>query len=186
CSPDPGVEPEYLGGLAGTEFNMDALSTNAGIFPEQGWDAVLDDPHNPFREGVVGAPSSYEGEIVVDGMDGKWQVSMMDTTNDAAVHFYAWATVLAAGPSGENQFYTAEALKGLYEQTGNNVFSNMAVRAYQSVLLNFHDAVTDTTGDGDFIYIATWAIGPLTNLGGDALGYKVINDGTKVEPPPEP
>ncbi len=93
---------------------------NEGIYPDI---SVLNDPFNPYKNADYGSLDVQ-----------KW--GMVGSKNPEK-DFYIWATLLALGPNGENQFYTAMALR-------NAKLNDMAMRAYQAVLDYFPDAVSYT------------------------------------------
>ncbi len=140
--------------------NLDGLtlqlhSENVGVYPDQ---TVLEDPNNPFRLNSPGAET-------------KWQIQ---SGGDHVAAFYAWATLLARGPYGEAQFYTATNLVTIY-QNGEASQEDLprvrlqAIRAFQAMLDNFPDAVTyDATGTIAY-ELVTPAYKGITDLGGTVL-----------------
>lgn len=126
-----------------------------GVHPST---AVLDDPANPFAEGVDAAL--------------KWEV----LSTDCAPGFYAFATALAYQPTGEHQFYAASCLHTLYDTARlapeDTYWAwSAAVRGYQVVLDEFPDAVTyDATGTVAYpLYAQAWA-------GIEALGATPVGE----------
>jgi hypothetical protein len=107
------------------------VAWDEGVYPDI---SVLDDPNNPFAEGI--------------DVEVKWEILATDCTPG----FYAFATALAYQPTGEHQFYTAQCLQTVYE-SGRLAPDDTwwgwsaAVRGYQVVLDEFPGAVTyDATG----------------------------------------
>ena len=97
---------------------------NIGIYPET---CVLDDPDNPYR-------------LVSITEDNKFTLST--DAPSAKSRFYLWATVLATSPSGENQFFVADALHALYTDGRSENSRTQAMKAYRSVLDNFKSSLT--------------------------------------------
>ena len=98
-----GGEPQPALNLSSVVFRV--YATDEGVNPSQ---SVLSDPNNPFANVAVDdlANPSPGNAIAL-----KWQLAQ---GAPAPAKFYAWATVLAGAPSGENQFYTADALNSVY------------------------------------------------------------------------
>jgi hypothetical protein len=121
------------------------IAWDEGVYPDT---SALDDPNNPFAEGIDAAV--------------KWEIA----ATDCVPGFYAFATALAYEPSGENQFYTARCLQEVYDAArlapDDTYWGwSAAVRGYQVVLDEFPDAVSyDATGT-----VAT----PLAPLAYDAI-----------------
>ena len=74
-------------------LEVSPVDWDEGVHPST---AVLDDPANPFVDGVDAAL--------------KWEL----LAADCAPGFYAFATALAYEPTGEHQFYSAHCLHTLY------------------------------------------------------------------------
>ena len=110
--------------------SIDLYCADAGIYPET---CVLDDPDNPFLLSDINEES-------------KWDLnnSMPATLDYAKARFYLWATALARVPTGENQYYAANALHELYTYSSGSSANaqDQAIRAYRSVLDNFYDSIT--------------------------------------------
>ena len=108
-----------------------------GIHPSQ---TVLQDEGNPFRAGL--------------GPETKWLIESHDDTipeyAGSIPRFYAWATMTAYEPTGENQLYTGMALSDMwtFENKGADLVfvRQMAIDAFQSVLDNFPDSVLRADG----------------------------------------
>ncbi|MFP2910454.1 hypothetical protein ACLESD_36540 [Pyxidicoccus sp. 3LFB2] len=135
-------------------------SENVGVHPDQ---SVLEDPNNPF---ALNSP----------GEETKWQIQ---SGGDHVAAFYAWATLLARGPYGEAQFYVANDLVAVYQngeasQEQLPLVRTQAIRAFQSVLDNFPDAVTyDATGTVAY-ELLTPAYKGIVDLGGTVQGGWVL------------
>jgi len=97
---------------------------------------VLFDPENPYANVDVNDVS-------------KW--TLHTATPSAKARFYLWATALARSPTGENQYFTAQALHELYTINTDAAVKDQAILAYRSVLDNFFGSVT---------YIAATWVGP--------------------------
>lgn len=124
------------------------VAWDEGVYPDA---SVLDDPSNPFTDGI-GAT--------------KWDV----LATDCAPGFYAFATAQTEEATGENQYYTAWCLQNLYDAARiapeDTYWAwSAAVRGYQVVLDSFPDAVTyDATGT------TAYPLAPLAFAGIEALG----------------
>jgi hypothetical protein len=122
------------------DTELDLYCENAGIHPEN---CILDDPDNPFR--TVSITENVYGED-----DEGNQVQILETNKfdladgcpSTKSLFYLWATALAKGPSGENQYYTAQSLHQLYTEGGSENAKEQAKKAYRAVLDNFFDSAT--------------------------------------------
>lgn len=149
CDIEPS-EPRFGIQLTDLEFNL--YSEDMGIYPS---DDVLADPANPFRETGVGDDAKFE---------------ILEAGGNVAT-FYAWATLLAVAPNGENQYYTAVALEGMTE-TGEvpdseiSIVRDMARRAYTAVLVYFPNSVTFAANEIQFFRLATPAYQGIVRLGG--------------------
>ena len=114
---------------------------NVGVHPET---CVLDDPENPFATTTIIEfdPGNPDATNKFDLFN-----SIPAGPGGAKARFYFWATALARRPSGENQFYTAQALHELFDANSNNLEQDelvraQALKAYRSVLDNFFGSVT--------------------------------------------
>lgn len=150
----------YVYGQSLDGLTLQLHSEDEGIYPDQ---SVLEDPNNPFR---LNSP----------GEETKWQIQ---AGGDHVAAFYAWATILARGPYGEAQFYVGTDLLAVYQ---NGAASQeelpkvraQAIRAYQSVLDNFPDAVTyDATGTIAY-ELATPSYKGIVEMGGTVQGGWVL------------
>ncbi|OIQ00043.1 MAG: hypothetical protein AUK35_05250 [Zetaproteobacteria bacterium CG2_30_46_52] len=97
---------------------------------------VLFDPENPYANADVNDVS-------------KW--TLHTAAPSAKARFYLWATALARSPTGENQYFTAQALHELFTINADVAIKDHALLAYRSVLDNFFGSVT---------YIAATWVGP--------------------------
>jgi hypothetical protein len=150
----------YVYGESLDGLTLQLHGEDEGIHPDT---SVLEDPNNPF---VLNSP----------GEETKWRIQ---ASGDRVAAFYAWATLLARRPSGEAQFYVATNLVGIYQngeasQAELPRVREQALRAYQSVLDNFPDAVTyDATGTVAY-ELATPSYKALVELGGTVRGGWVL------------
>ena len=155
CEED--VERRYRFGTNITGIQFEFFDENEGIHPS---DIVLTNPNNPFRNHPIGADTKFE--ILANGGN--------------AGAFYAWATLLAAIPTGEHQFFTAVKLHDIATsgelETEEEVcrVTLMAGRGYQVVLDEFPDSVSFLE-DGTPFYLA-----PLAYRGIESLGLQVQGD----------
>ncbi len=155
-----GGDSHYLGGenVSGLKFQF--YRDDEGIHPST---VTLSNPHNPFRFDVVGD-------------DTKWEIL---TAGGNAGAFYAWATLLARGPNGENQYYTATKLRDIYnahevDAAHSDTVRQMAIDGFQAVLDYFPDSVTyDASGTQTF-RLATPALLGILDLNGDVKGDWVL------------
>ncbi|RKH13297.1 hypothetical protein D7Y13_10980 [Corallococcus praedator] len=131
-----------------------------GVYPNT---SVLDDPYNPFRLSGVGTETKWDIQSGASPVAG----------------FYSWATILAQGPYGEAQYYVGVQLaaiyqRGLADQASLPQTREMAVKAFQSVLDNFPDAVT-YDASGTIAYdLVTPAYKGVVELGGTVTGGWVM------------
>jgi len=100
---------------------------------------VLNDKENPYRTVVVREfnENDPDAETKFDLAAG-----IPEGRTGAKARFYLWATALARFPSGENQYYTAQALHELWNYNEDPVIQEQALKAYRSVLDNFFGSVT--------------------------------------------
>jgi len=115
---------------------------NVGVYPEN---CVLGDPENPFITTTI---VEFD-ENAPPGTDDKFDLlaTLPEGPAGAKARFYLWATALARRPSGENQWYTAQALHELFDANSNvlstdELVREQALKAYRSVLDNFWGSVT--------------------------------------------
>ena len=156
CGDDP-AEFRFGDQLANLEFRL--FSENVGVHP---FDDVLADPNNPFaRSGV--------------SLDTKFEILAGASTPGA---WYAWATVLAAQPTGEHQFFTAQLMEALAAtRSGEERFQleQIAIRGYQAVLDFFPGDISflDATLINSF-RVVTPAYFGIIRLGGRPEGDWVV------------
>ena len=119
-----------------TDLVLDLACADAGVGFEP---CVLEDPANPFalvptfefNRNNPNGPSKFDlNNRIPAGPTG------------AKARFYLWATALARSPSGENQWYTAQALHELWDAAGDPLIQDQALKAYRSVLDNFYGSST--------------------------------------------
>ena len=115
---------------------QDLPCENAGIYTEG---CVLNDKNNPYRNVAV-------REFDVNNPDAQTKFDLAEGIpagrTGAKARFYLWATALALSPSGENQYFTAQALHELWNYNDDPVIQDQALRAYRSLLDNFFGSVT--------------------------------------------
>jgi len=152
--------PEYVYGERVTDLTFTLCDAEMGIHPSR---AALACEANPFARGGVGAET-------------KWRV---ETSGGPVAAFYAWATVLAAEPTGEHQFYAASNLARIYrgalaEQDDLETVREMAIAGFQVVLDAFPESVSyDATGSIAF-RLATPAYRGIVDLGATPAGGWVL------------
>lgn len=136
------------------------FNDQVGIYPDT---SVMDDPNNPFS-----------GHFI--GLETRWKI---ESDGDPVAGFYSWATLLAAIPTGEHQFYTALNLKSIYqqEQTKTAFLDQvrlLAINGFQAVLDYFPNSVTyDQTGKVPY-GLATLAYQNILDLEGVPQGGWVL------------
>jgi hypothetical protein len=135
-------------------------SPNEGVHPDR---SVLDDPVNPFVDGQL-----TDATI--------WQ---LQSHGGAVAAFYAWATSNARGATGERQYYTALALKTVY-QRGHAADADLpsvrdvAIRGFEAVLAYFPDAVTYDASGTIAYELATPTVLAILDLGGTVDGWILV------------
>lgn len=167
--------PDYFYGYDLLDTRLVLYRLDMGVYPST---SVLDDPNNPFR---------------FDGVGSEMKWTLNDYANDAA-GFYAWATLLATQPNGENQYYAALKLQRVYEDRGvteveRPYVRDMALAGYQALLDNFPESVSyDPSGQYGY-RLAPLAYAGILALGGPPPPGWVVVDleggGTTVIPVPD-
>ena len=159
---------EYRFGFNTTGIQFELFNETEGIHPSE---VTLDNPRNPFREFIIGADTKFD---------------ILDDAGNAA-GFYAWATVLAGQPTGENQFYTATKLRDMFlanevPEEDREIVLRMAINGFQRVLDCFPNSVFfDTTGTFSR-RLATPAFLEILDLGGAPEGDWVLTEDTNGNP----
>ena len=158
-----GDDPEYEFGFNITGIQYELFDVTEGIHPSK---VTLNNPRNPFRELNV----SDDTKFAILGNGGN------------AGAFYAWATLLANIPIGENQFFTAVKLRDIYEsnevsEEDREIVRQMAVNGFQAVLDCFPESVLfDATGTFTTRF-ATLAYVQILELGGVPQGdWTLVED----------
>jgi hypothetical protein len=154
------AESNYLTGIDLSEIPYPDTQTNAGIHPDT---SVLSDPGNPFIYGITG--------------DTNWDVldlCLGSAPQTCVATFYAWASQLAQEPMGENQFYTAEVLRVMFEQelvelTYLADARDRSIAGYQALLDYFPSSDSCVTATCE----SRFALGPLAYKSIIALGGTV-------------
>ncbi len=127
-----------------SDILLDLACADVGINAEP---CILQDPDNPYRTTTIlefqeNNPDAPNKFTLQGGIPGG--------SSGAKARFYLWATALARFPSGENQFFTAQALHELYTASNDPIIRDQALRAYQSMLDNFFGSVVFFTCCGEF------------------------------------
>lgn len=124
-----------------TDVVLNLACENVGVYPEN---CVLGDPENPFITTTI-----IEFDENNPDQDDKFDLlaTIPAGPSGAKARFYLWATALARRPSGENQWYTAQALHELFDANSNVLSTDelvraQALKAYRSVLDNFWGSAT--------------------------------------------
>ncbi len=158
-----GDDPEYEFGFNITGIQYEFFDVTEGIHPSK---VTLDNPRNPFRE--FGVSDDQKFRILGNGGN--------------AGAFYAWATVLASIPIGENQFFTAVKLRDIYEanevaEEDRETVRRMAVDGFQAVLDCFPESLLFEASGISSIRLATLAYGQILDLGGVVQGdWTLVQD----------
>lgn len=177
------VDPaEWRFGENITGLRFEIFDEDEGIHPSK---VVLLNPRNPFVDAPIGPVTKFQ--ILAEGGN--------------AASFYCWATLLAGQENGENQFYAATSLRGIYDAKEVDerllpAVKDMAIRAFESVLKNFPDAVT-FNAQGAFFRLATPAYKAIIDLGGErpqgwvlvttpSGGEEAVQGGDDKFVPPDP
>lgn len=157
CDP---TDPEARFGVDLSQLEFNLFSDKMGIHPN---DDILADPNNPFRDTPISEDRAF------DALDFAGPVGV----------FYMWGTNLAIGPNGERQFYTSNALTGifnseLYPEGTRETVRTMAIESWQA-LLDFFPNATNVTREGAFGFrYATEAYNNILELGGEVRGDWVL------------
>jgi len=155
-----GEAPEYRFGQNITGIQFELFDATEGVHPSK---VTLDNPRNPFREFNIGEETRFD--ILTDGGN--------------AGAFYAWATLLANVPVGENQYYAATKLRDIFQanevpQQDREIVRQMAIDGFQRVLDCFPDSVFfDVTGTFSR-RLATLAYVEILFLGGVPQGDWIL------------
>ena len=155
-----GDDGQYEFGFNTTDIEFELFDPTEGVHPSK---VTLSNPRNPFREFGVSDDNKF---------------AMVDDAGNAG-GFYAWATVLAEIPIGENQFFTAVKLRDLYEsnevaEEDRDTVRQMAIDGFQAVLDCFPESLLfDASGTFGFRF-ATLAFGEILDLGGVVQGDWVV------------
>lgn len=159
CDQEPPADWRFGFNISGLQFVF--YDETEGIYPS---DVVLENPNNPFRN--------------FDSVSEEMRFDVNEGGNAGA--FYSWATRLARSPGGENQFYAAASLAGVWaakeleDEDELETVRLMAIAGFQSVLDYFPDSVTfDATGTISF-RLATPAYLFIETLGGEPEGNWVL------------
>ena len=153
-------DPTILYGSSLEDMTFTVTDPLMGIHPNT---SVMDDPNNPFRFSGVGTETKWDIQSGASPVAG----------------YYSWATILAQGPYGEAQYYVGLQLaaiyqRGLADQASLPQTREMAVKAFQSVLDNFPDAVTYDASGTIAYELVTPAYKGVVELGGTVSGGWVM------------
>jgi hypothetical protein len=163
-----GEDPEFRFGENITGIQFELFDVTEGIHPSK---VTLQNPRNPFREFNISDDTKFD--ILTDGGN--------------AGAFYAWATLLANVPIGENQFYTATKLRDIFlanevPPEDRGVVQQMAIQGFQRVLDCFPDSVFfDVTGTFSR-RLATPAYLEILGLGGVPQGDWILTRDSNGNP----
>jgi len=164
-----GDSTAYRFGQNITQIEFELFDRTEGIHPSK---VTLDNPRNPFREIVISDDVKFD----ILGNGGN------------AGAFYAWASLLATIPIGENQYGVAVKLRDIY--LANQVATPeeretvrlMAVGAFQAILDCFPDQLLfDPTGTFGF-RLSTLAYNGILELRGVPQGDWVLTTNSRGEP----
>jgi hypothetical protein len=163
-----GDDAEYEFGFNTTGIEFELFDPTEGIHPSK---VTLSNPRNPFRE--FGVSDDQKFRILGNGGN--------------AGAFYAWATVLATIPIGENQFFTAVKLRDIYEsnevaEEDRDTVRLMAVAGFQAVLDCFPESPLFEASGISSTRLATLAYGQILDLGGVVQGDWTLVEDTLGNP----
>lgn len=141
--PDAGDGLLFNQVLLPSDTLLNLACADAGINQET---CVLGDPENPFVTVII-PEFDPNNPDAASKFDLAAQIPAGPT--GAKARFYLWATALARRPSGENQYFTAQALHELFDANSDPLIQEQALRAYRSVLDNFFGSVVFFACCGD-------------------------------------
>lgn len=147
CIDEP---PEYVYGIDLASLEFELYDLNMGVYPNN---SLGVDPNNPLADFGIAA-------------EDRWDIY----PSGPVPGFYAFGTWLLVEPTGENQFYTAQAAHNIYltqQAPADQLWAvrEIAIAGYSSVLENFAGDVTyDITGT------IPYPVAPLAEEGLIALG----------------
>ena len=159
-----GDDGQYEFGFNTTGIEFEFFNRTEGIHPSR---VTLSNPNNPFREFFPSDDTKFA--ILGDGGN--------------AGAFYAWATILAEIPIGENQFFTAVKLRDLYlsnevAEEDRDTVRQMAIDGFQVVLDCFPQSLLfDASGTFAAESLATLSYIQILDLGGVVQGdWRLVED----------
>jgi hypothetical protein len=155
CAP---TSAEYQYGFALSEIVFSFFDDSEGIHPSR---SALSNPDNPFSK----------------AMPSKWDI---ESAGYPAASFYSWATTLAFEPTGEHQFYAAQALHNIYDRDlcvreECYFVHKMTIDAYKTQL-DFFSYSVSYTADGIPFPIDVLAYDAIIALGGSVDNWIKILD----------
>lgn len=155
-----GDDAAYEFGFNITGIQYEFFNVTEGIHPSK---VTLDNPRNPFRE--FGVSDDTKFDILGNGGN--------------AGAFYAWATVLANIPIGENQYFTAIKLRDIYEsnelaEEDRETVRQMAVDGFQALLDCFPESLLFESSGTLALRLAPLAYAQILELGGVPQGDWIV------------
>ncbi|NNE19535.1 MAG: hypothetical protein HKN10_13755 [Myxococcales bacterium] len=155
-----GDDGQYEFGFNITGIQFELFDPTEGIHPST---VTLSNPRNPFREFGV----SDDTKFAIFGNGGN------------AGAFYAWATILADIPIGENQFFTAVKLRDIYQsnevaEEDRETVRQMAIAGFQTVLDCFPESLLFDASGTVPLRFATLAYFEILDIGGVVQGDWVV------------
>jgi hypothetical protein len=164
-----GDDPQYRFGENITGVQFELFDPTEGVHPSK---VTLQNPHNPFREIVISDDVKFD---------------ILNNGGNAGA-FYAWASLLANIPIGENQYGTAVKLRDIYlaNEVDNpeerETVRLMAINGFQAILDCFPDQLLyDATGTFGF-KLATLAYVEILDLRGVPQGDWILVTNARGEP----
>ena len=151
-------QPYYYRGMNLLDVEFVFADVEHGTYPDTG---ILNHPTNPIDQALFA---------------GKWDV---EAFGYAPASYYVWATQLAVEATGDNQFYTAQALTSIYmlemmdEYERYHVWQ-MAVNAHNALLEHFPDAVSYLADGVTYFPLAPLSYEALVTLGADVSNWHRI------------
>ena len=152
--------PSYVYGREIERETFRPWSDSVGVHPDN---SVLADPENPFGN-------------TAPGDEAKWQI---EANAGPVTSFYSWASVLAARPTGESQYYAALNMRKIFDeeradQADLSIVRQLAIDGFQAVLDEFPESLTyDATGTVGYD-LATPSYKAVVDLGGSVQGGWIL------------
>ena len=151
-------QPYYYRGMNLLDVEFVYADVEHGTYPNTG---ILNHPTNPIDQALF---------------EGKWDV---EAFGYAPASYYVWATQLAVEATGDNQYYTAQALTSIYSLDMMDEYERyhvwqMAVNAHTALLEHFPDSVSYLADGVTYFPLAPLSYEALLSLGADVSDWERI------------